>query len=277
MAEICTELGETEKAEKYTNAADNIQENFDRYFYNEELGGYETDYWNGSTSRTRYRQAMSLVALYNGLTKPENHEKVLSTLVQDIQSKDQHLDVGSVGAELILPVLSLEGYGDLALEILLQTSYPSWGYWVEMGSTSCLEGWKEVVRSYCHYFLGTYDEWFYQNLAGIQNAKNGYETVTIRPEIFPELGYVDASVETVRGKLASSWKVENNNLSISVKVPIGTTADILLPVAESGNVLLNGEALSLQPGVLEIGTAGDRTLVRVVGGTYNFDLGAITK
>jgi hypothetical protein len=49
----------------------------------------------------------------------------------------------------------------------------------------------------------------------------------------------------------------------------------LLPVAESGNVLLNGEALSLQPGVLEIGTAGDRTLVRVSSGTFAFELGVI--
>ena len=276
MVEICQKMGDAKNAKRYQEAADNIYEAFNRVFYNAEKGIYETADWNGSTTRTKYRQACNLVPLYYGLCPEEYHDRVLNNLLEDIRVKGNHLDVGSVGAEIILPLLSREGHGDLAMKILLQKDHPSWGYWLELGATTAWEAWStRILRSLCHYFLGTYDEWFYQNLAGIQDARNGYETVTIRPEIFPELGYVDASVETVRGKLASSWKVENNNLSISVKVPIGTTADILLPVAESGNVLLNGEALSLQPGVLEIGTAGDRTLVRVVSGTYNFDLGIL--
>lgn len=75
------------------------------------------------------------------------------------EGKNYHLDVGHIGAELILPLLSQEGHGDIAMKILLQTDYPSWGYWVKQGSTTCWEGWSEsVVRSYCHFFLGSYDE-----------------------------------------------------------------------------------------------------------------------
>ena len=155
----------------------------------------------------------------------------------------------------------------------MQRTYPSWGYWLELGANTALEGWNKGVRSWCHYFLGTYDEWFYQNLAGIQNPQNGYETVTIRPEIYEELGYVNASVDTVRGTLSSSWKVETDGrVTISITVPIGTTADILLPVAEIDGVQLNGEELTLQKGVLEIGQQDDRVLVKVISGAYQFDL-----
>jgi len=67
---------------------------------------------------------------------------------------------------------------------------------------------------------------------------------------------------------------EDNRLTMTVTVPIGTTADILLPVPEGHAVQLNGAPLAEQAGVLQIGTSGDRILVQVTSGTYQFDLGA---
>ena len=161
------------------------------------------------------------------------------------------------------------------MKILMQKDKPSWGFWLTNGSTTAWEGWDTGVRSYCHFFLGTYDEWFYQNLAGIQNPANGYKTVTIRPEIYKEIGYVNTSINTVRGELISSWKVaEDNKLTMTITVPVGTTADILLPVAEGHTVLLNGAPLAQQTGIREIGVQDGRILVRAISGTYNFDLGA---
>lgn len=277
MTEICTAMGDLDAAQKYKTAADNIQNNFNRVYYNAEKGYYETDYRSETQSfevRSEYRQALNLVALHMGFTTEENHDIVLNNLVEDIRKKNNHADVGSVGAELILPVLTNEGYHDLALEVLLQTDYPSWGGWIVSGSNTCLEGWKTTNRSFCHYFLGTYDEWFYQNLGGIQNPRDGYKTVTICPEIYPDLRFVNTSVDTVRGKLVSNWKVdEDNRVTMTVTVPIGTTADLLLPVSEGHEVQMNGAPLALQDGVLEIGTGGNRILVRLTGGTFHFDLG----
>ena len=274
MAEIAAAMGKEEDAQKYQDAADNIRTAFHNTFYNVEKGYYESGYWNGETNRTQYRQSSNLLALYYGLCPEECHDTVLNNLLKDIKEKNYHLDVGHVGAELILPVLSQEGCGDVAMKILMQRTYPSWGYWLELGANTALEGWNKGVRSWCHYFLGTYDEWFYQNLAGIQNPQNGYATVTIRPEIYEELGYVNASVDTVRGTLSSSWKVESDGrVTISITVPVGTTADILLPVAEIDGVQLNGAPLTLQTGVLEIGQQDGCVVVKVISGTYKFDLG----
>jgi len=94
------------------------------------------------------------------------------------------------------------------------------------------------------------------------------------------MDFVNTSVDTVRGEIVSNWKVdENNRLTMTVTVPIGTTADILLPVPEGYAVTLNGAPLADQAGVLEIGTSGDRILVKVTSGTFEFDLGtdALTK
>jgi len=274
MVEISTALGETENAARYQEAADNIYEAFNKEFYNPEKGIYETKQWNGSTTRTEYRQACNLAALYYGLCPEEYYDTVLENLLHDIKTKNYHADVGHIGAEIIMPLLSKEGYGDIALKILMQTDAPSWGYMAAQGSTTCWEGWSAGVRSKCHFFLGTYDEWFYQNLAGIQNPREGYKTVTIRPEVYKELGYVNASVDTVRGKLVSNWKVNSDGtVTMTVTVPVGTTADILLPIADSANVQLNGAALAVQTGIQEIGTQDGRVLVRAISGTYTFTLG----
>ena len=274
FAEVCTAMGKTEEAQKYQDAADKIYEAFNRAFYNAEKGIYETQQWNGSITQTYYRQSCNILPLYYGLCPQENHDIVLENLLKDIKSKNYHLDTGHIGTELILPLLSREGYGDIAMKILMQKDKPSWGFWLTNGSTTAWEGWDTGVRSYCHFFLGTYDEWFYQNLAGIQNPVNGYKTVTIRPEIYKEIGYVNASINTVRGELVSSWKVaEDNKLTMTITVPVGTTADILLPVAEGHTVLLDGAPLAQQTGIREIGVQDGRILVRAISGTYNFDLG----
>jgi alpha-L-rhamnosidase len=104
--------------------------------------------------------------------------------------------------------------------------------------------------------------------------------VTLCPEVYPQLQHISASVNTVRGELSSSWKVDaDNRLTMTFTVPVGTTADILLPVPQGHEVQLNGAPLATQTGVLEIGASGDRTLVRVTSGTFQFDLGtnALTK
>lgn len=275
LVAICNIMGDTEAAQRYQEAANNIYNAFNQEFYNAEKGIYETKQWNGSTTQTKYRQSSNLVALYYGLCPEEYYDTVLNNLLDDIASKGNHMDVGHIGAEIILPLLSQEGYGDIAMKILMQTDDPSWGYWITQGTTTCWEGFWPTARSKCHFFLGTYDEWFYQNLAGIQNPKDGYKTVTIRPEIFKELGYVNASVDTVRGKLVSNWKVNSDNtVTMTITVPVGTTADILLPIADSANVQLNGTPLAVQTGIQEIGAQDGRVLVRAISGTYTFTLGA---
>ena len=275
FAEICEVMGKTDEAARYRSNAASIKEAFNKAFYNPEKGVYETKQWNGSLTRTTYRQSCNLVALYYGFCPEENYERVLNNLIADINSKDNHADLGHIGAELILPLLSREGYGDLAMEILMQEDHPSWGYWLTKGATTCWEGWHESsVRSICHFFLGSYDEWFYQNLAGIQDPRDGYKTVTIRPEIFKELGYVNATVETVRGDLISGWQIQDDgSVTVSITVPVGTTADILLPIAEDSSVTVNGQALAVMTGILEVGQQDGRVLVKAISGTYTFELG----
>ena len=165
----------------------------------------------------------------------------------------------------MLTELSNAGYGDIAYELLMQDTYPSWGYWLANGSDSAWEAWPISARSYNHYFLATYDDWFFTHLAGIRDVKNGYETVTLKPEIYTGLGYVDCSIDTVRGTLESSWGYnESGALVWTVRVPVGTTATVYLPFDCAS---VNGKAFAKQEGI----TVNADNLT-VLSGEYSFTL-----
>ncbi len=253
MSEIATMLGYDADATSYQDSMENIYEAFNTKFYNVKEGYYETTTWSQIGTRTRYRQSSNLLPLAVGLVPEENRQTVIDNLIKDIHAKNDHLDTGCVGTKFILPLLTDLGYTDLAYTIATQTTYPSWGFMIEKGSTSLWEMWEATSRSLDHYFLGTYEEWFYSHLAGIKNMDNGYETFTVQPYLPNDLTYVTCKVQTVRGEVESSWvKEADGTVTMTVKVPFGSTATVILPVGTTyslnGTLLENGEALTLGSG-----------------------------
>lgn len=249
MAEL---LGKTEDVTIYEDYMKNIFERFNSKFYNEEKGYYETTVWTQYGTRTKYRQSSQILPLAAGLVPDEYKESVVASLIADIESKGNHLDTGCVGSKFILPVLSDLGYADLAYTIATQTTYPSWGFMIAQGSTSLWEMWETTTRSRGHFFLGTYEEWFYSHLAGITDINNGYETFTIKPYVLGDLTYVTCKLDTVRGELESSWtKAEDGTITMKVTVPFGSTAKVVFPTEQA---TVNGEAVSGKEVTLGSGT-----------------------
>jgi hypothetical protein len=89
--------------------------------------------------------------------------------------------------------------------------------------------------------MGQIDEWFYAWLAGIQPVPSepGFQKLVINPQVVGDLKYVSASYNTLYGKVAVNWKVENGIFTINVEVPVNCSATIILPnkakrVMESG-------------------------------------------
>ena len=60
---------------------------------------------------------------------PNNVRKiVLEHLVSDIIQKGTHASTGIIGTAHLCPLLSDNGYHDLALELVMSITYPSYGY-----------------------------------------------------------------------------------------------------------------------------------------------------
>jgi glucan-binding YG repeat protein len=131
---------------------------------------------------------------------------------------------------------------------------------------------EATTRSRNHYFLGTYDEWFFKSIAGIQDMKNGYQTVTIKPNLCGELEYANTSVDTPRGVLQNNWtKNDNGTASFDIKIPVGTTATILFPTENKDLVTIGGQKVTTSmPGIKSIAEENNLVKVTVGSGSYSF-------
>ena len=242
MARLAGELGKTLDAGEYLCAMEKMSLAFNANYYNPIKEIYETKFWNQIGTRTKYRQTSNIVPLMLGIVPEMNKQTVLNNLIADIESKNYHLDTGMVGTKYILPVLTDNGFGNIAYKILSQKTYPSWGYWAEQGATSLWEMFESNARSRDHYFLGTYDEWFYEYLAGIKNVENGYKAFTLCPLITGDIDKVDLTLDTVRGILVCNWSLTSaHTMLYDLRIPVGSTASIYLPTSDINSITLNGE------------------------------------
>lgn len=228
MIYIAEKLGKNEDIAEYEAAANHIYKAFNEKFYNKEKGIYETSFWTQLGSRTKYRQTSNLLPLAFGLCPDEYKKTVVQNLVNDFINRDYHLDTGCTGTKFVLPVLCDNGYSDVAMKVLMQKSYPSWGYWLENGSDSAWESWEKATRSKDHYFLATYDEFFYTHIAGIKNVKNGWHNLTIAPVLDCGLEFAKTSIKTPLGILRCDWNKTDGGYAVEIEIPDGAQAEIIL-------------------------------------------------
>jgi alpha-L-rhamnosidase len=112
------------------------------------------------------------------------------------------------------------------------------------GGTTLYEGWEHTrggtawegvnqKGSYNHYFKGACCRWDVEYLGGIclPDPDNiAFNQVKIRPRFIKALDYVQVRYKGVRGEISSSWKRENGRIFLTVKIPEGCQARIMVPV-----------------------------------------------
>ncbi|MBR3809486.1 MAG: family 78 glycoside hydrolase catalytic domain [Clostridia bacterium] len=232
-----------ENDELFKNARENIYKAFNEKFFNKEKNIYETTFWEQRGKRQKYRQTSNLIPLSFGLVPEEYKNAVFSNLVNDIKSKDYHLDTGCIGTKFILPVLLDNGEMTTAYKVLTATTYPSWGHWLTSGDDSAWESWETTTRSKDHYFLATYDEILFSHFAGICDIENGFLTFTIKPILDCGLDFVNCKIKTPQGILKVEWnKDENNSFKVNITIPEKSKVDIILK--EKVNTTVTGGTYS---------------------------------
>ena len=236
LARIANVLDRQADVAKYNAFADEIKAAFNATFFDADANVYRTEVEAG------YRQTSNLMPLAYGLVPAGHEDAVYGNLVADIRARDNHLNTGAIGTKQLLPVLTEHGDVDLAYTLATQTTYPSWGYWLTQGATSSWETWSHQgsLQSENHAFLGTFDDWLYRYLAGIQATAPGYATVRIKPVVPAGLADASASLSTPRGEVTSAWRRTEQGLELAVTIPGNTSAEIHVPAGPDDNVVVEG-------------------------------------
>ena len=237
LAQIARLMDRKADAIRYDAMADRILPAFNARYFDPKANTYQTPKHVG------YRQTSNLLPLAFDMVPEGHREAVFANLVADVEARGRHLNTGSLGTKLILPVLTRFGRADLAYALLAQTSYPSWGFWITQGATTSWEVWSigGLDQTLDHPFLGTFDEWLYQGLAGIQAAAPGYAKVRLSPLLPRELEHLSATITTPRGTVRSSWRRQGDRTVYEATLPAGGASELILPFPSASIKTLKGE------------------------------------
>ncbi len=270
LSQAARDLGKTEDEKFYQDLFNKIK----NVFINE----YVTPAGRvGTNSQTSY-----VLALMFDLLPDQLRQSAAQFLVNDIKSRRNHLSTGFLGTSHLCHVLSRFGYNDVAYDLLLQETYPSWLYPVKMGATTIWERWDGQktdstfqdpgMNSFNHYAYGAIGDWMYRVSAGIETMNAGYKNILIQPHPTRRLNYVKASFESSYGSISSGWERRGDKIIINVRIPANTSATIVLPASDISKVQENGKSLEGNSDFSNIRSSDNRILLEAGSGDYTFDI-----
>ena len=261
MSEMAHAIGKDDDAQRFAGLVQDIRAAFQKAYIKEngEVGtGTQTSY---------------VVALYTKMAPESLEPSLVEHLVNDIESKNWHLSTGFLGTPFLLSTLSNHGRADVAYRLLLNETYPSWGYMLSKGATTWWERWNgdtgdPAMNSYNHYAFGSVVAWIYRNVVGIDTTLTapGFHEIVIHPRLDSRINQARGEYDCVYGKIVTDWTgTPAGPFSLKVTIPANTTAKVYLPAIPNTHPMQDGQPVNAQQ---ESGSY----VLQIGAGSYEFDV-----
>jgi len=276
MAEIAEALGYPQDESYFKSVHQNIAQ------------AYEQEYVAADGSVEPGTQAGYVLALYADLVPDDLRDKTAQHLVESINSRDNHLSTGFAATGWLLPVLDDIGETELALEILRNEDYPSWGYMIANGATTIWERWDFIHpdtgtfhpdtngSSDNHAVFGSVGTWMYNRLSGVTPDPNnpGYRHFYVQPQTFGDITSGTYDFSSRYGRITADWSVNGEDgTNLKLTVPVGSQATVILPAIDGLTLEENGIPASQAEGIEVLSITQNEQQLRVGSGTYEFHYG----
>ncbi|MHA2184037.1 MAG: family 78 glycoside hydrolase catalytic domain [Promethearchaeota archaeon] len=248
FSKIANTLGNEKDRAFYSERAEAIKEAFNQEFLLRTYKYIKVGFTDQAISQTS-----NALPLYLNMV-PENKKKsTLNYLVDAITGHfDHHVDTGIVGTRYIFEVLTDNGYPEIAYRMIIQKSFPGFGYMIREGATTLWERWEKLesggMNSHNHIMLGSVDTWFYKTLAGIVALEPGWNYIRIKPYIPEDMTNAVGSLKTIRGFISSSWEKTKDILKMNLEIPVGCAAEVWVPIKSKDAIVKEGETILWQNG-----------------------------
>jgi alpha-L-rhamnosidase len=261
MSQMAQAIGKESDAKRYDGVVQNIRAAFQKAYVRE-------DGTVGSGTQTSY-----VVALYTKMAPEALEPALVDKLVKDIEARKWHLSTGFLGTPFLLFTLADHGRTDVAYRLLLNQTYPSWGYMLSKGATTWWERWNgdsgdPSMNSYNHYAFGSVIAWVYRYSAGIDTLPDspGFKEIVIHPHLDARMTSVRAEYDSMYGKIISDWSgTSAGPFSLRVTIPANTSAKVFLPVIAGAKLTEGGKPV-------EARQENGSNVIPVGSGSYDFEL-----
>lgn len=263
MAEMAAVIGRDNDAAKYREQHQFVRDAFIDAFVAKD--GKILD-----SSQTGYALAFTM-----DLLPKDRQAGAAKYFADEIKRFDMHLATGFIGTPRLLPALVNAGRRDIAYQLLLTKTYPSWLFQVTLGATTMWERWDgwtpdkgfqdPGMNSFNHYAFGAVGEFLFTDIGGIRNDSIGFRKVRIAPQPGGGLTWAKTSYDSIRGRIASNWKIEGERLTLEVTVPPNVDATVVVPTSDPKSITVSDPAHAQRNGDEPGGVA-----YTVGSGSYTF-------
>ena len=241
MAKIAALLGRTTDADRYTQLAKSLADEYNGKYLHTDDAGHA---WYANNT-----EASNAVALDAGLVPAQYHDAVVDSLVAAVHAFGDRIGTGSVAIGPLFRTLHAAGRDDVIYSMVTNPASPGYAYLVNTGHTTLSES-LSGTGSQDHHFLGEVDAWFIHGLVGIQQASDsvGYRGLVIKPALVGDLNHAAGTYTTPQGTASASWTRSGNGLlsSLDVTVPGNTTARVYVPASSPSETFVASGAASVQ-------------------------------
>lgn len=307
MADMAAVLDRDNDHRHYRSLGQEVRYEWHKAYYNSQHGLYGYAAEDGFAAQTLTTAPLAM----EDVIPRDVFDKVVKNLKHDVESiRKYHQTFGSVGAKHFFTQLSNYGMHDAAIQVATQDSFPSFGYWISKGATSCWENWSghsdpmhPPQPTHNHIFLcGGVGEWMYTHLSGMSlPATPGYTSVVVSPRISFSNGPGKSlmTLVTPYGTVSSNWTrvlpqspgfQYGADISATFPKPGALEFHLGMLVPEEGynqnydrNIILkeggkliweNGKYISGVPGItgVELNKASNVLVASVVRGVFDFNV-----
>ena len=270
MAEMASALGETDQAAEWSALVPKIREAFVAAYRRPDGSIY-------TGTQTAYAMTLGMDMITNSAEREQTAGKFIEKLAAD----DYHLRTGFLGTPWLLPALTRIGRDDLAMRLLLNEDYPSWGFEIRMGATTMWERWNTIradgqfgpvnMNSFNHYAYGAVGDWMFQHIGGLQILEPGYKKSRIAPLAgHGGLTTAECHLQTPYGLLVCEWELKDDQLTLALTVPVNTSAEVVVPAANAAAVREGNVSAASASGVKASDFGNGRLSLLVGSGQYKF-------
>lgn len=157
--------------------------------------------------------------------------KALCKKFVDKIKKDNYIfNSGIFGMALSYEVLNRYHYNEVIEKWLFNNEKCTYLNMIQNGNKALAELFLGDYLSNNHAMFSSYQQWYYQGLAGIQIEENAiaFNHVRLSPYFSKEVNEMNCSIETKQGTIQSNWKRENNIIEWSIILPQSINYEIVL-------------------------------------------------
>ncbi len=228
---------------------------------------YVKQWWNATAQRFQTMQGLQTalaLPLFAGICGASNISAACARALADVTVQGEcqrpdddasapsclypmHVTGGIMGAEALLPALSMAGHGGIALAVALQTHFPSWAAMTRDGGGTLWEKWDGDLSdpegsSRNHVMFASVRTWAGAAVAGLSPLVPGWSSVLVAPDWrivhsnTSNISTSSCSVFAPAGTISTSWSASSPTSHASDAGEIIVRVVASLPPTVSGVV-----------------------------------------